>query len=86
MNRLSGDQLTFLERFSRTPDARSLVEILGAELASVEKDLRTLSGDLLMRAQGKAQQLDWFINQLETKHAQPSAPLVHRRISANPLV
>lgn len=73
MNRLTGDQLAFLERFSRTPDARSLAEILGAELRSVEKDLRSQTGDLLMRAQGDAIRLDWLIEKLSAR--QPSQPV-----------
>lgn len=77
MNRLNSDQVAFLDRFSRTPDARSLAEILGAELKSVEQDLRTLSGDLLVRAQGQAQRLDWLLEKLEPR--QPPKPAVSLR-------
>lgn len=73
MNRLTSDQLAFLDRFSRTPDARSLVDILGAELRAVEKSLRSHSGDLLIRAQGEAVRLDWLIEKLSTTR-QPSQP------------
>lgn len=80
MNRLTGDQLAFLERFSRTPDARSLAEILGAELRSVEKDLRSQTGDLLMRAQGEAVRLDWLLDKLSTRQpSQPAPRTVPRR-------
>lgn len=73
MNRLTGDQLAFLDRFSRTPEARSLQEILGTELKAVERDLRTASGDLLLQAQGKAQMLDWLISHIGAKPlAQPA--------------
>jgi hypothetical protein len=86
MNRLTGDQLAFLDRFARTPDAQSLAVILGAELKAVEQELRTSSGDLLMRAQGKAQQLDWLLQKLSTER-QPSRPAprsVPRPLDANP--
>lgn len=78
MNRLTSEQLAFLDRFARTPDAHSLAVILGAELKAVEQDLRTLSGDLLMRAQGKAQQLDWLLVKLSTER-QPSRPVPQPR-------
>lgn len=83
MNRLTGDQMAFLDRFSRTPDARSLIEILGAELRSVEKDLRSHTGDLLIRAQGEAVRLDWLIEKLSTGR-QPAQPAPIRRPGPQP--
>jgi len=78
MNQLTNDQLAFLERFSRTPDARSLQEILGAELAAVEQSLRKLSDQGLYRAQGDAGRLDWLIAKLSAKPAPQSAPRAPR--------
>lgn len=74
MNQLTSDQLAFLERFSRTPDARSLQEILGAELAAVERDLRRLSDQGMYRAQGDAARLDWLIDRLSPKSSPQLAP------------
>lgn len=83
MNRLTSDQMAFLDRFSRTPDARSLTEILGAELRSVEKDLRSHTGDLLTRAQGDAIRLDWLIEKLSAVR-QPAQPAPARRPGPQP--
>lgn len=78
MNHLTSDQIAFLERFSRTPDARSLQEILGAELAAVEQDLRKLNDLGMYRAQGDAVRLDWLLTKISTKPASQSAPRAPR--------
>ncbi len=56
--RLSESQLLFLARFAKSPEGRELTDLLRAELADVEKALRTQTGEELYRQQGHAQRLD----------------------------
>jgi hypothetical protein len=83
MNRLNSTQLAFLDRFQKTPDARVLVEILDAELRAVEKELHKLTGDPLLWAQGKAQQLDWLIDKLSAGQPSKPAAVPPRRLGVN---
>ena len=55
--KLSGDQLAFLARFSKSPDGRALQQILEAKLAEVDVKLRTTEGAEMHRQQGRAQEL-----------------------------
>jgi hypothetical protein len=65
MVRLSQSDLQFLARFATTPDALVLKRIYAAYLVDAEKDLRVLEGAALHQAQGRAQQLDQLIADLD---------------------
>lgn len=56
--RFTTEQLTFLARFSKSPDGRQVVDILNAKLAEVEKGLRSATGEEIYRQQGRALELD----------------------------
>ena len=58
---LSGEQLTFLARFSKSPDASPLLGVLRARLAECETKLRTSTGEAVYREQGCALVLDELI-------------------------
>lgn len=58
---LSGEQLTFLARFSKSPDASPLLGVLKARLAECETKLRTSIGEEVYREQGRALVLDELI-------------------------
>lgn len=62
--KLSGEQLQFLARFSKSPDGRALLMILEAKLAEVEVKLRTQEGAELHRQQGRAQQIDDLVSDI----------------------
>ncbi len=67
--KLTGDQLKFLARFSKSPDGRALVSILQAKLGETEVKLRTLEGAELHRQQGRAQQLDELLTDIDEAQA-----------------
>jgi hypothetical protein len=56
--RLNENDLLFLERFAKTPEGQAYLELLDRNLAHVSLELRTLTGEDLYRAQGKAVLLD----------------------------
>jgi hypothetical protein len=78
--RLSESQLLFLARFAKSPEGREFTELLRAELAEVEKALRTQTGEELYRQQGHAQRLDKLIADI----TDASAKLTASRSSVSP--
>jgi hypothetical protein len=73
---LGAAQLDFLVRLGKSPDGQQLLELITAEIAECNGKLRMLSGDGLLREQGKAVYLDEFVARLT--HSQ-SAQIVARR-------
>lgn len=69
-------QLAFLVRLGKSPDGQQLLELITAEIAECNANLRILTGEGLLREQGKARYLDEFVNRL-TRSA--SAQIVARR-------
>jgi hypothetical protein len=59
--KLSGEQLQFLDRFSKSPDGQFLLMILRAKLAERDEALRKASGEDVYRTQGRAVELDELI-------------------------
>jgi hypothetical protein len=59
--RLSGDQLAFMARFSKSPEGQMLLSIYDAKLKERESKLRTSVGEEVHRQQGRALELDELI-------------------------
>lgn len=59
--KLSGEQLQFLGRFSKSPDGQFLLTILRAKLAERDEALRKTSGEDVYRTQGRALELDELV-------------------------
>ena len=53
---LSTPELEALRRFARLPEGRLWIQILEKKLAESDAKLRTLSGEILTRQQGRSQQ------------------------------
>ena len=62
---LSKDQLTFLAGFARSAQGQQFKKMLVDRLAEVDKELRSLSGESLYRAQGRALMLDEMITTID---------------------
>lgn len=74
--RLNALQLDFLARLGKSPDGQQLRALISAEIAECNVSLRKLSGEALLREQGKAIYLDDLVSRL----SQPlSAPVVPKR-------
>ena len=58
------EQLSFLARFSKSPDGQRVLELMKAKLVEVEKRLRTATGEEIYRQQGRALQLDELISDI----------------------
>lgn len=58
---LDNHQLALLERFAKTPEGQMVVQVMTERLTATDKDLRSLTGEALFRAQGKAQELDQML-------------------------
>jgi thioredoxin-like negative regulator of GroEL len=56
--RLTAQQLEFLARLGKSPEGQQLQAMMQAEIDDVNLQLRTLTGEHLYRAQGKATYLD----------------------------
>jgi len=56
--RLTAQQLEFLARLGKSPEGSLLQTMIRAEIDDVNMQLRTLTGEHLYRAQGKAAHLD----------------------------
>lgn len=77
--KLSGEQLQFLDRFSKSPDGQFLLMILRAKLAERDEALRRASGEDVYRTQGRAVELDELIADItdareKLNRIRPSAP------------
>jgi len=59
---LTSDQLAFLARFAKSPDGRTIVDILSGHLESTDRKLRAAVGEETFRQQGRAQQLAELID------------------------
>jgi len=57
---LDATQLGFLGRLGKSPDGQQLMMLIKAEIEGCNERLRKLSGDELLREQGKARYLDEF--------------------------
>jgi hypothetical protein len=80
--RLSAEQVQFFERFARSPEAAFLRTVLQAVLDESHKDMRTLEGAAMYRAQGAAVCVDALIANLSGKlvQAQPTKrPMLESR-------
>lgn len=61
---LTQEQLMTLARVARTPEGQSFLALLKTWQADVDKQLRTASGEELLRRQGDAQRLDELVGYL----------------------
>jgi hypothetical protein len=59
--KLSGTQLGFLARLSKSPDGQLLLELFKARLAENDAALRAAPADTILRAQGRAMELSEII-------------------------
>lgn len=78
---LSGEQLAFLARFSKTPDGRFLLGVLQAKLAEREQKLRSAVGEEVYRTQGRALELDELIADIikaEQKLTRSARPVTYQ--------
>lgn len=63
---LSTEQLAFLARFAKSPEGVMFKKlVLEGRLAVVSKELRSLTGEQVYRAQGRALELDGLIALLD---------------------
>ena len=74
--RLNALQLDFLARLGKSPDGQQLRTLILAEIAECNVSLRKLSGEALLREQGKAIYLDDFASRLS--HAQSALTMPKR--------
>lgn len=79
---LTGEQIAFLARFSKTPEAKFLLSMYEAELHELDVKLRTARGEDIYRAQGRASQLDEMVKCIKNAEAKANpkrlTPLVSR--------
>jgi hypothetical protein len=61
---LTRESLEFLARFAKSPEGIRFKAVLEGKLADVSKDLRSLAGEQIYRAQGKALMLDELLADL----------------------
>jgi hypothetical protein len=61
---LTGDQLAFMARFSKSPEGKFLVSLYEAELRELDVKLRKATGEAIYQAQGRAQQLEEMIERI----------------------
>lgn len=62
--RLTESNLLFLARFAKLPEGKEFLELLRAKLDETSQKLRTADGPELHRQQGRAQELDDWIEAL----------------------
>ncbi len=83
---LTGEQLVFLARFSKTPEAKFLVSLYEAELHELDVKLRKATGEDIYRAQGRASQLDEMVRRITNAEATANpkrlTPVVSRPLGA----
>lgn len=70
MQHLDASAVQFLERLGKSPEGRQLQALLELEVIETNEKLRKLSGDDLMRAQGKAIYLDEILAKLNPPPSQ----------------
>lgn len=76
--RLTHEQLDFLARFSKAPEARLMLQLLQAKLVERESKLRSAVGEEVYRAQGRALELDELIadiSEAQARLTRSAAPL-----------
>jgi len=73
--RLTAQQLEFLARLGKSPEGQLLQAMIKAEIDDTNEQLRTLAGEHLYRAQGKAVHLDGFAKHLAAPLFQPQTRL-----------
>ena len=71
---LDAAQLEFLHRLGKSPDGKQLLMLINAEIADCNVALRKVSGDALLREQGKAQYLDELVQRLTQPATAPARP------------
>ncbi len=64
MQHLSTSQLRQLETIGKSPNGPQLRELFGAEIDATNANLRKMTGDALLREQGKAIFLDELVSKL----------------------
>lgn len=79
--RVDEAQLSFLVRLGKSPDGQQLLSLIQAEIAECNGRLRALTGEDLLREQGKARYLDEFHQRLTRSD---SAQIVPRRTQHRP--
>lgn len=62
---LTAEQVAFLARFSKTPEAKFLLSMYADELQDVDVKLRRATGEAIYQAQGQAQQLEKMIERIK---------------------
>lgn len=73
-------QLEAFARLGKSPDGQQLLGLIQAEIADCNSKLRTLTGDDLLREQGKAR----FLDEFEGRLSRPAtAQVVPRRPQAS---
>ena len=82
--RLTAQQLDFLARLGKSPDGQLLRALLKAEIDETNLQLRTLTGEHLYRAQGRATYMDDLAKHLaaplfspQTRSGQAAIPAAH---------
>lgn len=83
--RLNALQLDFLARLGKSPDGQQLRALISAEIADSNTLLRKLSGDALLREQGKAIYLDDFVSRLSQPQSALVAPKRFPTLSGEPV-
>jgi hypothetical protein len=79
--RLNALQLDFLARLGKSPDGQQLRTLILAEIAECNVLLRKLSGEALLREQGKAIYLDDLVSRLSQPASAPVSPKPFPRLS-----
>lgn len=72
--RLTAQQLELLARLGKSPEGQQLQALVKAEIDDVNLQLRSLSGDHLSRAQGRAAYLDDLAKHLNGAVSTASRP------------
>ena len=82
---LNALQLGFLARLGKSPDGQQLLVLIQAEIAESNASLRKLSGDALLREQGKATFLDDFVSRLSQPQPAPVPPKRFPTLAGEPV-
>jgi len=82
---LNALQLSFLARLGKSPDGQQLLMLIQAEIAESNASLRKLSGDALLREQGRAIYLDNLAAKLTSPPPTPVAPKRFPTLAGEPV-